>query len=82
LVNSTEMYSLDIKSTTNVLYIQADTERLIHAYFTSRFDYCNALLSGLPTKVLGQLQKHTECCRVSTDQDQTEITHYTGLCEF
>lgn len=34
----------------------SDTERLIHYFITSKFDYCNALLSGQPKKAIDQLQ--------------------------
>jgi len=45
----------NISKVRNILS-QSDAEKLVHAFITSRLDYCNSLLSGCPKNSLKSLQ--------------------------
>ena len=40
---------------------QDDAETLAHAFISSKLDFCNALLYGLPKSVLDKLQYVQKC---------------------
>ncbi len=36
---------------------QPSTEQLVHAFMTSKLDYCNALFCGFPSSLIGRMQR-------------------------
>ncbi|WP_438638150.1 hypothetical protein, partial [Paraclostridium dentum] len=46
----------NIKLQCRSILSQSDAEKLVHAFVTSRLDYCNSLLSGCPSNSLRSLQ--------------------------
>ncbi|KAI5606729.1 hypothetical protein C0J50_7540, partial [Silurus asotus] len=46
---------INISKLRNMLSV-SDAEKLVHAFMTSRIDYCNALLGGCPVSLINKLQ--------------------------
>ncbi len=55
-VTKTAFFHLrNIAKLQNMLSV-SDAEKLVHAFMTSRLDYCNALLGGCPASSINKLQ--------------------------
>ena len=57
---------------------QQSTETLVHAFITSRLDYCNGLLYGLPDCLLNKLQRVQNACARLILKEQ-RFCHITPL---
>lgn len=57
---------------------QLDAEKLIHAFISSRLDYCNALLVGIPGRRLQKLQ-HIQNCAARVLMRRRKYDHITPV---
>ena len=51
---------------------------VIHAFVTSRLDYCNSILYGLPSSELIKLQSTKCCCKIG-DLDPKILPYYADF---
>ena len=72
-----QLFSISVTLQKSNFLSKNDAEKLIHAFLTSRLDYCNALLSGYPDKALNKLQLVlNRAARILTRPQK--INHYSN----
>ncbi len=71
----------NISKLRNMLSV-SDAEKLVHAFMTSRLDYCNALLGGCPASSINKLQiVQNAAARVLTrSENMTILLQFYSLC--
>ncbi len=75
-VTKTAFFHLrNISKLRNMLSV-SDAEKLVHAFMSSRLDYCNALLGGCPASSINKLQS-TKCCG---QENMTILLQFYSLC--
>ena len=57
----------------------AAAETLIHSLITSRLDFCNSLLAGLPSSSLNRLQGCPKCCRTIANEEEKVWSYHTHI---
>ncbi len=56
----------------------SDAEKLVHAFMTSRLDYCNALLGGCPASSINKLQMWLES--LPSQENMIILLQFYSLC--
>ena len=70
--------SYNIKRINKFLSSKGNLISVIHAFVTSRLDYCNSILYGLPSSELIKLQS-TKCCCKTGDLDPKILPFYADF---
>ncbi len=77
-VTKTAFFHLrNIAKLRNMLSV-SDAEKLVHAFMTSRLDYCNALLGGCPASSINKLQIVQES--LPGQENMTILLQFYSLC--
>ncbi len=82
-VTKTAFFHLrNISKLRNMLSV-SDAEKLVHAFMTSRLDYCNALLGGCPASSINKLQIQYKMLRLESlpgQENMTILLQFYSLC--